>query len=1094
VLRLIRSHSIESLADSLAEQLSLNPPADPLVAQQVLVSTNAMGRWLALALSERLGICAGIDFDFGGRYLRQLVRDLDGQPQDQADPWDPVELRWRLATLLENLPDTPIWEPLKQLWHRRGSAAALLDRHRLQLVLQLADTLDQYGLYRPEPMLGWLAGNAANQGAGIPLEPSDHWQPALLRQLQLDAKASGFTHPSERLLQAARSLPSRSDLRDRWQQQGPLQVFGLSSLPPALLQLLAGIAAADLREVVLYQLSPCQNPWGEPLGSHASGAEDPLEELENRLLQSGHPLVANLGRCQRDFHWQLELIATNLQERFSATLAPPPPIGDQASLLEQLRSDLWLGTCRSEGLPGQQPPLRLKAAQVNMQVISCHGDRRQVEEAHRAVLALMAQQPELEPRHVLLMTADVARFTPLVLAVFERPDGPADPRHLPVRVTDRTLRQRNPRIDLLFRLLQLAGGRLEREEVLDLLLLPPVASQLQLDDLPHHQWLELLEAAGITWGRDGEHRRNWGYGGDHLHSWRWGLDRLLLGIHLEDRYPAAPAAEGEWQGLAACGDPRATASRVLALHGACAVLFPLLAALEQPLSPAGWNAALAKAVNQLSGSGGDEGWQAPELYDLLRPLRKPAREELRLSREAVIRLLEEAEAEEQGRYGHVSGAVTLSALEPMRSIPHPVVVLLGMDEQRLPRRDYRPSFDLMARHPWRGDRDRRQEDRGILLETLQACRSHWIATYTGIDPRTAEQLNPAGPLADLLSSLERSYRTATGEAITAWVLRQAEPLATLPEIAAGGACSDPYPQPLWPANLRWPAEQLGSCKSASLEELQQFWRDPTRELLRAHGIQVQSNPGEQPDPEETQADSLKQWQLGQQLLQLGADQLSEELWPVQRQALVRRGFLPAEPAAQMASQELLERSQNLLALAAELHQSLGGAATLQVSNSQLRPKRLLEVWIAHLTANCAQGHSSVLVGPTKLNGKETLLIQQLKPLIADQAEAEIHRLQQLRLEGLSRPICFAAELSWWLLLDRQQAAEAAGQPLPGLTASQLQRFRSANRDQLHWPASLLQLHRGVVPQLDTWLQQPEAWEMAEQVLLPLSKALAEGTA
>jgi exonuclease V gamma subunit len=80
LFRLIQSNSIETLAAALAEQLLANTPEDPFAAQKVLVSTNAMGRWLALALSEQLGICAGIDFDFGGRYLRNLVRQLAAQP------------------------------------------------------------------------------------------------------------------------------------------------------------------------------------------------------------------------------------------------------------------------------------------------------------------------------------------------------------------------------------------------------------------------------------------------------------------------------------------------------------------------------------------------------------------------------------------------------------------------------------------------------------------------------------------------------------------------------------------------------------------------------------------------------------------------------------------------------------------------------------------------------------------------------------------------------------------------------------------------------------------------------------------------------
>ena len=79
MLRLISSNSIEDLASALASELSRHKPTNPLTPQRVLISTNAMSRWLALALSERIGICAGIEFDFAGRHLRQLILSLDGQ-------------------------------------------------------------------------------------------------------------------------------------------------------------------------------------------------------------------------------------------------------------------------------------------------------------------------------------------------------------------------------------------------------------------------------------------------------------------------------------------------------------------------------------------------------------------------------------------------------------------------------------------------------------------------------------------------------------------------------------------------------------------------------------------------------------------------------------------------------------------------------------------------------------------------------------------------------------------------------------------------------------------------------------------------------
>ncbi|MGB0278528.1 MAG: hypothetical protein ACPF98_07125, partial [Prochlorococcaceae cyanobacterium] len=778
-------------------------------------------------------------------------------------------------------------------------------------------------------------------------------------------------------------------------------------------------------------------------------------------------------RTQRDFHWQLELIAADLQEQFERQQRPAPLCPEEAGLLQQLKADLLVGRPRGEGLPGIEPPLKLQRSQLNLEVLACHGDRRQVEAAHEALLRLMAGDPSIEPRHILVMTPDVARFTPLVLAVFERPGRSSDPRHLPVRVTDRTLRQRNPRVDLVFRLLALASSRLSRDDVLDVLLLPELAEHLELGGLTQPQWRELLDQAGICWGRDGDHRQSWGYPAGDAFSWRWGLDRLLLGLELSDGFPEQEAASGEWGGLAACNQSLATANDVLALHDACSRLFEQLQALSGPLPAERWNEQIGSAIQQLSG-GDDEGWQAPEVYELLTPLRDPEASGLALDRAAVVRLLEEAEAQQQGRYGHVSGAVSLSALEPMRSIPHRVVVLLGMDEQRLPRRDQRPGYDLMLQQPWRGDRDRRQEDRAILLEALQACSDHWIATYNAIDPRSGEERNPAAPLSDLLRCLERSYRTEAGEPITTWVLQQQPPL---PPLTAREVVGAP-----WPMDQRWPVDE---CEPASLEELQQWLRDPARALLQAHGIHPHRRGDESSDPEESAPDGLQRWTLGQRLLNLGSERLEANQWPQQRDALARRGHLPPGPAAIVASDQPWQRCHALLAKQAEL-QDADGEAVVLMSNSRFKPKRLLDGWLEHLWANAERPQQTLLLGPMEQKGEERAAVWTLPAVEAQQAQAWIDDWQQWREEALQRPIAWIPELNWQLLSQQQDGS------LPGLSAQQLKELNPPGRNDYEWPSAWLQLLGGEAPSIASWLEHPEAEQLSLRWLLPLSEALAAG--
>ena len=101
---------------------------------------------------------------------------------------------------------------------------------------------------------------------------------------------------------------------------------------------------------------------------------------------------------------------------------------------------------------------------------------------------------------------------------------------------------------------------------------------------------------------------------------------------------------------------------------------------------------------------------------------------------------------------------------PMRSVPHRVVCLLGMDDGVFPRKSPRDGDDLMLADPHVGDRDARTEDRQLLLDALLAATDQLIVTYTGNDERTNLAKPPAVPVGELLDVIDRTVRTDEGPA------------------------------------------------------------------------------------------------------------------------------------------------------------------------------------------------------------------------------------------------------------------------------------------------------------------------------------------
>jgi len=94
--------------------------------------------------------------------------------------------------------------------------------------------------------------------------------------------------------------------------------------------------------------------------------------------------------------------------------------------------------------------------------------------------------------------------------------------------------------------------------------------------------------------------------------------------------------------------------------------------------------------------------------------------------------------------------VTFASMASLRAIPFRVVCVIGLDDGAYPARTPRNEFDLMTTAPARGDRQRRLDDRNVLLDLLLAARDVFHVSYVGRSVRDNAPLPPATPLAELI--------------------------------------------------------------------------------------------------------------------------------------------------------------------------------------------------------------------------------------------------------------------------------------------------------------------------------------------------------
>ncbi|MCB9371511.1 MAG: exodeoxyribonuclease V subunit gamma [Microthrixaceae bacterium] len=1041
-LVLHRAERADVLAEVLAAELAV-PPADPFTREVVAVHSRGVERWLAHRLSAHLGtspgradgVCANLEFPFPGRLVQSALATVTGVDPD-TDPWRPERLAWPLLDVVDACLDED-W--LFVLAGHLGAGAGAEDDlarrdRRFAAVRHLADLYDRYAVHRPAMVRAWHQGRDED-GDGQALDPHVAWQAELWRRLRA---AVDQPSPAERTAAGCAALAADRDLAGDLPER--LFLFGLTRLPASYLDVLEALAAH--RDVHVLALHPSPASWG-------TGDQVALR----------HPLLRAWGR---DSHEMGVVLRRRLAVAPHATTEDrhhPLPDDDPArpTLLRRLQAAI-----RADEPPPTDPDdrARLDPGDRSVQVHACHGRARQAEVLRDAITHLLADDPTLEPRDVVVMCPDIDDLAPLLRAAFD--DEPDHPRAIPHRLADRSLRQTNPVLGAVAELLALVDARLTATQVLAFAALPPVRQRFGFDEDDLERLARWVDQTGTRWGLDGDHRAPYDLAAVDTGTWAAGLRRVLLGVAM---------SEDELRLVGGVLPLDDVDSGDIDLAGRFAELVGRLGgavrSLRDPRPVAAWVHALDAAADQLLDTRWEDAWQRSQLDQLLAEVVQEAGgDDGDGSRATPLRLAELRDLLADRLKGRPSraafrtGEMTMCTLVPMRSVPHRVVCLVGLDDGAFPRGGAPDGDDLLvaARHP--GDHDRRAEDRQLLLDAVLAAGDHLVVTYDGHDPRTNEPLPPAVPVNELLDVLDDTAVTADGRLARHQVVRHHPlqpadrrsfepgalgtdgPWSFDDRLLAGAEAAARPPAP--PAPFLDPHVPLPPVVDEGVIELAALVAavdHPARAFLRQRlGLGLFDDDDRHADALALELDGLSRWQVGRRLLDAllaGADPdvvvaaerargqlppglLGERVLADARQKAERLADSAREVAdGRPGSIEVdvaLPDGRHLVGTVADV---FAGAATIRpVTFSSMSAKRQLATWVRHLAASAATdgGLTSVLVA--RWGGRSRRF--GLPPITAEQAVGHLAALVALRDEVLCGPVPLASKTSHaWLTRQRE---------------------------------------------------------------------------
>ena len=584
--------------------------------------------------------------------------------------------------------------------------------------------------------------------------------------------------------------------------------------------------------------------------------------------------------------------------------------------------------------------------------------------------------------------------------------------------------------------------------MLDLADRAPVRRRFGFDDDDLSRIEDWVGESGIRWGLDAEHRRPFKLDKLEAGTWRAGLDRILLGV---------TTSETLLGGVLALDD---VDSGAIDLAGRLAELVDRLAealdALSTPQPIGGWAASIAQAADALTATTPGDAWQRAELQRLLDDVLAGATAagEINatiLEPPEVRALLAERLAGRPTRANFRTGHLTVCTLMPMRSVPHRVVCLLGLDDGAFPRRTARDGDDLILDDPHVGDRDPRAEDRQLLLDALLAATDRLVVTYTGNDERTNIERPPAVPVGELLDAIDATAATADGRPASDHVLvrHPLQPFDPRDFVPAPHAGERPWSfdrvtleaaraltgdRPSLPPFLARRLPPLGE-RIVELDDLVRFVAHPARAFLRQRlGVSVGDFSDELKDVLPVELDRLEEWAVGQRLLDalLAGTPIVEAV-----EVEVARGTLPPGRLAlpvlarirpvieQVAAEVALQCPGSFEATSIDVNLDLGDGRRLsgtvadvggdllrRVAYSRVAPSARLGAWVRLLALTAShpgRPFEALTIGRAQRDAPEhaSVTIARIAPLDGAVAAEQLAAIVDLRDRGLREALPIA---------------------------------------------------------------------------------------
>lgn len=716
-LRINGSNSLEQLAVELSKELhrQQNGVFQP---QYLVTQTQGMNNWLKIKIADNIGIVANCRFLKPNDLVNEIYYKLGAQNKHALSAG---VLQWVLFTLLNT-------KEFHDEFRKIANYYTNDDVKRMALAEKVADLFDQYQIYRPEMIGEW---NANTKG----FEDNNGWQKFLWVKAKeiLGDSMPDKTVIGKSIIEALKRPEQQNKLKSLIPN---IHVFGLSIITTYHVYIFYELA--KVVNITFHLLNPAPAVyWFEDKSEKqlAIWRRKSKVKLRSKDLQSaGNPLLTGWGRVLQDT-FSMFFESEEFLNQYTDVESPEP---SPVSLLGKIQNDIF-----NNSDPGSRNEIdETDLSDGSITINACYTTAREVEVLYNYLVHLIDQKGEnLSARDIVVMVSNIDAYAPYIKAVFNSAQY-----KFPFTIADESFTISDNLFSALQSVLALNEDNFKAEEVLQLLDSNYIRTRFSISSLDLVR--KAVDKANIRFGIDGSKFDETIYV-----SWKNGIRRIIYGIcmsgseeYFVDGYTTYPLdiAEGE------------DSFELIRFCHFAEVLISTIEDRKHVRTITEWGEYIEQVVDKLiyqaEDSNDDDHQLLLQNLQKLYVLNDVVKDKITF--DVFKHSFTGSLTAESRSNAFASGGITFCSLIPMRSIPFKVVALLGLNFDKFPRKETRVSFDLMDKEKRKGDRNVKENDKHLFLETILSAQQYFYISYIGRSSKDNTVLPPSVLIDELIDYIQ----------------------------------------------------------------------------------------------------------------------------------------------------------------------------------------------------------------------------------------------------------------------------------------------------------------------------------------------------